>query len=417
MSGFGTKYLGLDVTYNANNLPLTVIYYLDAGKTELIESYTMTYASGDHPIYLGETLYGLQFNVGTAEFVTKFSLEPSILGVDLNTLAEGVVVTGVNQFDIPWTMATAVNIGEYIPVGGTSPFTYAVTVDADNKFTTSGEFLQLDNSLNIFADTEHSVTVRVTDDNSKTFDILLTFTVVSGNFTNTYSFEFLDTTDESLISNNAGADATTEFSISIWYDTSSNNKIIGGRWDDSTDCHWYIGFDSARPRMWVSGDGSATVGANVQSIRSGSNHTSGVWQHVVFTFNAGTMHVYVNGVQDDGTTAGTPQASMFSSATQSMELGYMTGGNPGTDTAFDGFLDEFSFWDVELGLTQVNEIYNSGTPDDLSTHSLSGNLVEWYFLGDAATATELPEVTSAGVNELNYRNGAVQGDRSTTIPP
>jgi hypothetical protein len=118
----------------------------------------------------------------------------------------------------------------------------------DSKFLLVDEFLQLSTNLNIFVDTEHTVTVEVEDDNSKVFEILLTFTVVSGTFTNIYSMNFLDTTGQSMITSLPSADATTEFTISIWYETGTNNRAIGGRWDNVSDCHWYIGFDAARPR-------------------------------------------------------------------------------------------------------------------------------------------------------------------------
>ncbi len=120
---------------------------------------------------------------------------------------------------------------------------------------------------------------------------------------------------------------------------------------------------------------------------------------------------------DNGTTAGTPQASMYSSATQSLELGFMAGGNPGSDGVWDGLMDEFSFWSVEFTAGEVSELYNSGEPGDLSGHSQVANILEWYFLGDAATLTGCPEVTSNGANTLDYANGMVQADRSTNVPP
>lgn len=418
MSNFGVNdYLGLTVTYDGSNRPTYCAYFSDTSKTILLNEYTIGYTVDDQPIFLGEILYDHQWNIGHAEFELKVSLDPSIIAVNFNPLAAGVVSTGVNQFNIPWTLATGVNIGEYLPIGGTAPFTYTITSDPDSKFLLVDEFLQLSTNLNIFVDTEHTVTVEVEDDNSKVFEILLTFTVVSGTFTNTYSMNFLDTTSQSMITSLPSADATTQFTISIWYNTSTNNRAFGGRWDNSTDCHWYLGFDSARPRLWVSGDGSNTIGANVQSMRTTVTHTSGTWEQLVVTFNAGTINMYVDALLDNGTTAGTPQASMFSSATQSMELSVLAGGNPGNDGIWDGLMDEFSFWNVEFTAAQVTEIYNGGEPGDLSAHSAAANLQDWYFLGDAATATGCPEVTSNGANELLFANGMVLADRSTNIPP
>jgi hypothetical protein len=64
------------------------------GKTVLINEYTISYTVDDHPIFLGETLYDHQWNIGHAEFELKVSLEPSIIAVNFNPLAAGVVETG-----------------------------------------------------------------------------------------------------------------------------------------------------------------------------------------------------------------------------------------------------------------------------------------------------------------------------------
>jgi hypothetical protein len=108
---------------------------------------------------------------------------------------------------------------------------------------------------------------------------------------------------------------------------------------------------------------------------------------------------------------------MYSSGTQSMELGFMAGGNPGSDGVWDGLMDEFSFWNVEFSAAQITEIFNGGAPGDLSAHSAAANLQDWYFLGDAATVTGCPEITSNGANELLYANGMTIADRSTDVPP
>lgn len=409
-------YKQYDVVYDGNDRPLNVVYWLDDAKTVELMQFNMTYDAAGNPFYKSNTLYNHSFNVSNATFELTSNTIPIIDSFDFTPTAPGITTVGVHEYNIPWATETGINLGTLVVEGGTEPFVFSIDEDTDNKFTTVDEFLQLDNALNIFEDILHTVVVRVTDTNGKTLTLLLTFNVVSGTFTNTNSLEF--DAGKSLIGSAPAYAATTQFSVSLWYNTGSNNRQIAGKWDDGTNCSWYWGFDSARPKLWVSGDGSnGPTGANVQSIRTGSNYTSGIWQHVVFTFNAGTMNVYGNGALDNGTTAGTPQGSVYSGGSQPLEMGLLAGGNPGSDSSFIGFIDEYSFWSVALTLSEVGEIYNGGAPNDLSSHSQSANLEEWVRMGENATISGLPELTSIGALTLDYANGMSISDVSTNVAP
>jgi hypothetical protein len=52
---------------------------------------------------------------------------------------------------------------------------------------------------------------------------------------------------------------------------------------------------------------------------------------------------------------------------------------------YDGFIDEFSVWDKELSGSEVTEIYNSGCPGNLNTHSAIANRVSWWKMGENVT--------------------------------
>ena len=414
-------YLGLDVTLDSNKRPTSVTYYADVGKTVEIQTFAMTYATGDHPIYLGETLYFTQFNITKGCFEQKGSLQPSIESVTFTPVLFSVVETATDTFNMPWSSPPDYDIGKFVVRGGTSPITFAISVDADSKFQLVNEYLQLSTDCNFFLDTIHSVTVIATDDNSNTFTITLTFNLITGSFWNLYSFNFFEASNERFRTDLPSADATTTFSISIWANTLSRDNAYGGRWDAATDCHWYLGNtdNTAFPELWVSGDGTPTVGANVQS-RAASIETSmlGNWYHLCFTFNAGTIHCYINSVLRDGATAGTPQASMFSSATERMEIG-RTQADPGNNGIWDGRLTNFSFWNVELSLAEVQEVYNGGSPTDLAGHSQQANLLEWYRIGDGASVSDGGLDIVNSTNFLEYRpasNPMSLQDRSTSVP-
>jgi hypothetical protein len=58
MSTFGVNdYLGLTVNYDGSNRPIYCAYYADAGKTVLINEYTIGYTVDDHPTFLGKFFF------------------------------------------------------------------------------------------------------------------------------------------------------------------------------------------------------------------------------------------------------------------------------------------------------------------------------------------------------------------------
>jgi hypothetical protein len=51
----------------------------------------------------------------------------------------------------------------------------------------------------------------------------------------------------------------------------------------------------------------------------------------------------------------------------------------------NGYIDEVSVWDTALSSTAVSDLYNSGTPTDLTG---SSNLVAWWRMGDYSGDTD-----------------------------
>ena len=54
----------------------------------------------------------------------------------------------------------------------------------------------------------------------------------------------------------------------------------------------------------------------------------------------------------------------------------------GPSSTSNFIMDEFSTWRKTLSLSEVQEIYNSGTPNDLSSHSAASDLQRWLKFGD-----------------------------------
>ena len=81
-----------------------------------------------------------------------------------------------------------------------------------------------------------------------------------------------------------------------------------------------------------------------------------------------------------------------SSTTATVNIGGM---NPGTNQTFRGKLDEVSIWTKALSDDDVSDLYNSGTPTDIS---LSSSLKSWWRMGDndGGTGTTVTDVMGVG---------------------
>ena len=68
-----------------------------------------------------------------------------------------------------------------------------------------------------------------------------------------------------------------------------------------------------------------------------------------------------------------------------------------------GQLSNISIWNTDLTSAQVTEIYNNGTPSNLSSHSATSNLVSWWKLNNTTTGIEDAKGSNDGTN-----NGATE---------
>lgn len=106
------------------------------------------------------------------------------------------------------------------------------------------------------------------------------------------------------------------------------------------------------------------------------------WNHVVFKWLGGSNNnqgrMYLNGVL----SAVTPSAGSLTTtwlATNELQIGRAPA------NYFVGKIDEVTLWDKALSDAEVAELYNAGTPIDPSLVSFSGNLKNWYRMGDGDT--------------------------------
>lgn len=106
-----------------------------------------------------------------------------------------------------------------------------------------------------------------------------------------------------------------------------------------------------------------------------------VWYHLVWTYNGGSningQKLYINSVLDTYTPPSTNIAGTGWGTTATLLLGQSAGSG-----FYSGNIDEVSFYDKALSQAEVNEIYNLGSPNDLNSLTMAGNLKSWWRMGD-----------------------------------
>jgi len=177
-------------------------------------------------------------------------------------------------------------------------------------------------------------------------------------------------------------DRTNQFSMSFWLkpDNLAAQRCFYSK--TTADANVY-GFNlqittagRVAIQMRSSGGTLAAWTGTTQAVQAG------VWNHVVVTYDGGSnqngFRAYVNAVVDS-----TPGSSALTGTWltgQTALIGERQGG-----FHFVGNIDEASIWGKNLSAAEVSELYNSGSPQDLTEHSATAYLAHWYRLGDNDT--------------------------------
>lgn len=154
----------------------------------------------------------------------------------------------------------------------------------------------------------------------------------------------------------------------------------------------------------------STSGAVVES--PASSISVDTWHHVVCTAD-GTgsrsgMKIYIDGVEQTLKTSGLSSLTM-NNYTHPLRFGARS--NSSTPNSYlQGKMDEIALFNSELSSSNVTSIYNSGTPDDLTSYSPVG----WWRCGDnnSGSGTTITDQGSGG-NDGTLINGPTF---STDVP-
>ena len=176
-------------------------------------------------------------------------------------------------------------------------------------------------------------------------------------------------------------DITGNITLSGWInrDDNINSGVIISKWVSGSDTAYILRINSS---------GGAASNSQIQML---IRNTSGVlvtatenvgevcinkWVSVVGTYDGSNIRIYYNGVE---LGAGTSQTGNIQTSTASLRIG-----SRGTEY-IDSQMSNVSIWNTNLTSPQVTELYNNGTPSNLSNHSATSNLVSWWKLDASDT--------------------------------
>ena len=205
-----------------------------------------------------------------------------------------------------------------------------------------------------------------------------------------FSLSF-DGTNDSLTLGNVLNLGTADFSFSFWINLPdiTNKYLITKREDDDNTIFHY--FSSEKIVMLEIADGNT-----VCNHSGGSNMTTlqNTWVHVCQTADRdGNTAIYING------SASNPGLALHDMSYDTQDLD-----NTGSWTFMryssnytQGLMTDVAIYNVALSATHVGEIYNGGSPFDLTTHS-QGSALTGYWRFNEGTGTSIAD--EIGSNDL-----------------
>ena len=172
----------------------------------------------------------------------------------------------------------------------------------------------------------------------------------------------------------------TDFSISIWLNPEvSHNGLVMMNYYGSSG--WGLYYQSGSIRFYDS-----LVWTTVTTINTNE------WTHILIVgdYTGSNLLCYKNGVE-------VYNSSHTFSITDS-NTSVFIGSERGAGFFFNGSISNASIWNSALTSTQVTELYNNGTPSNLSNHSATSNLVSWWKLNNTTTGIEDAKGSNNGTN-------------------
>ena len=237
-------------------------------------------------------------------------------------------------------------------------------------------------------------------------------TIKALGFSNLYSLNF-DGVDDYLNLGDSNdfsfGDGSTDsaFSISMWVKlNAATRQPFCAKAATNKEYHILSGStNKLRFRLYDQSTGGY-IASQLNAVVS-----TGSWVYYTFTYDGGGnqsgLTIYANGSSPAQTTSSSGSYTAMENTTSDLRIA----SSQMNSFYLDGDIDEVALFDIELSSSQITDIYNSGTPTDLSSHT---GLVGYWRMGDGATYPTIPDDSS------NSNNGTmtnmVSGDITTDVP-
>ena len=211
---------------------------------------------------------------------------------------------------------------------------------------------------------------------------------VGSSFSNTLSTYF-DGVDDRVEINRTLGSGLAELSISTWVKY-NNNLATSNRYHPivaKAGTSFGDSFQLTNMRSGFSSNGGELY-FNVRTPNGSYTAFSGVvpsqnvWYQIVGTYDGSNVKIYIDGVLK-GTLSATGSINSNNELLMLGDAGY-----GGLSAFLNGNLDEVSIYSRGLTQSEVTNIYNSGTPNDVSTIS---NIVAYWRMGDGDTANTITD--------------------------
>lgn len=200
--------------------------------------------------------------------------------------------------------------------------------------------------------------------------------------TNTYSLSFDGSNDYLDIGSKYDfVQQTCTFSISFWvkFTNHASTAAIQGLLSTNYTSSFkglYVFYDNRSGNKTLKAQNAAGTAVTLE-VNNGI--TDNNWHHIGITsLSGGDFKLYRDGSQIQSSSAPT---TTITSANNNLKIGRsdVSGGGH----YFGGLIDEVSIFNTELPSSQISEIYNSGTPNDIDLL----NPQSWWRMGDSNSGT------------------------------
>ncbi len=253
---------------------------------------------------------------------------------------------------------------------------------------------------------------------------LPTIKTAAASFENLYALDFDGSNDyvdfgngSTFTPNSSGANRG--FSISYWAKTSSNRFVTMNKLDTNEN-EWQAKIDTSGTVVFeVYGNKSLGINQTLTTDTSAGsfiNVSDGNWHNIIMTFDltsgSSSLLIYIDGVLFSDANGGATYASAgtWSAVTNGTAPFRLAAASRG----FNGVMDEVSMFDAVLTVTNVNDIYNSGKPGDLTGF---GFLIGWWRNGDPTGTGAFPTIVDQSTNSNDgTMTNMASGDIVTDVP-